>query len=85
MGLVLGLALMAAAVVVLHRTSAASDTVWAVLAHSRTQGLETDAYFYTEVGAVRSFLDERGRYGSPLTGAPPSPDPAGCSGPRTGP
>jgi hypothetical protein len=63
MGLVLGLALMAAAVVILHRTSAVKDPVWAVLAHSRAQGLEADAYFYTEVGDVRAFLDARGRYG----------------------
>ena len=60
-GLALGLALMAVAVVGLHHaSSSASD----VLAQSLAQGLESDAYFYTEAGDVRAFLDDQGRYGA---------------------
>lgn len=62
MGLALGLAVMALAVVGLHQASSSPDT--GVVAQSRVQGLESDAYFYTEVGDVRAFLDDEGRYGS---------------------
>jgi len=58
-GLALGLALMAVAVVALHRaTPSAGD----VVAQSRAQGLESDAYFYTEVSDVGAFLEDQGRY-----------------------
>jgi len=70
MGLVLGLTLMAVTVVALDRaTPSAGD----VLAQARTQGLESDAYFYTEVGDVRAFLDDEGRYGAPRLARSPAP------------
>jgi hypothetical protein len=69
-GFVLGLALMAVTVVALDRaSSSASD----VLAQSRMQGLESDAYFYTEVSDVREFLDDEGRYGAPRLAPSPAP------------
>ena len=61
MGLALGLALMAVAVGALHR---ASSSAGEVIMQSRVQGLESDAYFYTEVNDVRAFLDDQGRYGA---------------------
>jgi hypothetical protein len=68
MGLALGLGLMLAAVVVLHQaSSSASD----VVAQGRTQGLESDAYFYSEVSDVRAFLREGGRYVPRSTPAAP--------------
>ena len=68
MGLVLGLALMAVTVLVLDR---ASSSAGEVLASSRTQGLESDAYFYTEVSDVRAFLVDEGRWGT----SRPAPSP----------
>ena len=61
---------MAVAVVGLHQaSSSASD----VLAQSLAQGLESDAYFYTEAGDVRAFLDDEGRYGAAQAGRSPAP------------
>ena len=62
LGLTLGLALMAIAVAGLHRASASAGDVMAL---SQARGLESDAYFYTEVNDVRAFLDDQGRYGRP--------------------
>jgi len=59
MGLALGLAVMAVAVVGLHHASSAAGDV---VAQSRARGLESDAYFYTEAGDVGAFLDDEGRY-----------------------
>jgi len=70
MALVLGLALVAVTVVALDRASSSAGDV---LAQSRTQGLESDAYFYTEVGDVRAFLDDEGRYGAPRLARSPAP------------
>jgi hypothetical protein len=62
----LGLGLMAGSVVAMHHgTSSAGE----VMARSRAQGLESDAYFYTEVDDVGAFLDDQGRYGRPSIGA----------------
>mgnify|MGYP001821725604 CR=1 FL=1 len=58
-GLALGLAVMAVAVAALHHTSSSAGDV---MVQSRAQGLESDAYFYTEVGDVGAFLDHEGRY-----------------------
>ena len=52
---------LAVAVTALHH---ASSSAGEVVAQSRSQGLESDAYFYTEVSAVRAFLDDQGRYGA---------------------
>jgi hypothetical protein len=72
MGLALGLALMATTVVALgHASSSAGD----VLVQSQAKGLESDAYFYTEVGDVGAFLAEQGRYGAPRVSPSPSPAP----------
>ena len=62
MGLVLGLGLMVAAVVALHHASSSAPEV---VAQGRMQGIETDAYFYSEVSDVRAFLHEDGRYHAP--------------------
>jgi hypothetical protein len=51
--LALGLAVMALAVAALGR---AGSSAGGLLAHSRMRELESDAYFYTEVGDVREFL-----------------------------
>ena len=69
-GFILGLALMAVTVVALDRASSSAGDV---LAHSRAQGLESDAYFYTEVGDVLAFLDDEGRYGAPRLARSPAP------------
>ena len=57
----LGLSLAGVALVVagLNRASA---SVGDVVAQSREKGLESDAYFYTEVSDVGAFLDDEGRY-----------------------
>ena len=59
MGLVLGLAMMAVAVAGLHQASTSAGDV---MAQSREKGLESDAYFYTEVDGVEAFLEDEGRY-----------------------
>ena len=64
--LALGLASMAVAVVALHRASSSTSDV---VVQSRAQGLESDAYFYTEVSDVGEFLGDRGRYGRGREGA----------------
>lgn len=58
-GLGLGLLLMAGVVLLLHRSSEGAP---GVLGLSRTLGLETNAYFYSEVTTVGAFLGEDGRY-----------------------
>ena len=70
MSLALGLALMAVAVGTLHR---ASSSAGEVMVQSRVQGLESDAYFYTEVGDVGAFLGDLGRYGAAQSGRSPAP------------
>ena len=62
MGLALGLAVMAVAVVGLHHASSAAGKV---VAQSRDRGLESDAYFYTEADDVGAFLADEGRYRRP--------------------
>jgi hypothetical protein len=63
-GLTLGLVLMALAVAVLHWTSVPRDGLEGdVVVQGRARGIEADAYFYTEVGDVRAFLEAGGRYG----------------------
>ena len=57
--LAVGLASMAVAVVALHHASSSTSDV---LVRSRAEGVETDAYFYSEVGDVGEFLDDEGRY-----------------------
>ena len=64
--LAVGLASMAVAVVALHHASSSASEV---LVQSRAQGLESDAYFYTEVSDVGEFLGERGCYGRGREGA----------------
>jgi len=40
------------------------STRFAMIDSSRDQGLEVDAYFYTEVGDLKDFLDDdNGKYG----------------------
>lgn len=58
-GLGLGLGLMVAAVVALHHGSGALGPV---VARSQAEGVEADAYFYSEVGDVGEFLGDEGRY-----------------------
>jgi hypothetical protein len=60
MGLLAGLALMGLAVSALHHTSASASDVMAL---SQARGLESDAYFYSEVDDLQAFLEEDGRYG----------------------
>jgi hypothetical protein len=60
-GLALGLVMITVAVVALHHASSSAGDV---VAQSRARGLESDAYFYTEVSDVRAFLDDQGRYGA---------------------
>ncbi len=62
LGLGLGLAVMAGAVMALHHASAAAGNVMAL---SQARGLESDAYFYTEAGDVGAFLADEGRYRRP--------------------
>jgi hypothetical protein len=47
-------------VVALHHTSASAGDV---MAQSRARGLESDAYFYSEVDDLQAFLGDEGRYG----------------------
>ena len=63
--LVLGLVLLAAFVVMLHRLSARmTGDAGALIARNQAENLEVYAYFYSEVGDIGEFLDdERGRYG----------------------
>jgi hypothetical protein len=66
--LALGLALMALAVVGLSHGSSSTGT--GVIAQARARGLESDAYFYTEVSDVGAFLEDEGRYGAPRLAHP---------------
>lgn len=67
----LGLASIGALVTLLDRASERAP----VVAHGRTQALESDAYFYSEVAPVRDFLENDGRYS--LAGGRARPAPAG--------
>jgi hypothetical protein len=53
---------MSGVAVLLDRTSSSAAHV---LARSRALGIESDAYFYSEVSDVRAFLDAAGRYRAP--------------------
>jgi hypothetical protein len=65
-GLALGLAGMGLASLALSHASGGAGPV---VAESRERGLESDAYFYTEVGDVGAFLEDDGRYGRQSTSA----------------
>ena len=70
--LLLGLFAMAVVVAALHRTSTPRDGIEDnVVVQGRAQGIEADAYFYTEVGDVRAFFDAGGRYGVARPGHSP--------------
>jgi hypothetical protein len=62
-GLALGLALMAATLILLHLASVRAGPL---LEQSRARALESDAYFYTEAGDLREFLGKEGHYFHPL-------------------
>ncbi len=53
---------MGCGVLALHRTSASASGVMAL---SQARGLESDAYFYSEVSDVGAFLEDDGRYAHP--------------------
>ena len=57
--LALGLAGMGLAALAL---SLGSRSAGSVITQSRERGLESDGYFYTEVGGVEAFLEDDGRY-----------------------
>jgi hypothetical protein len=72
-GLMLGLVVMAVVVAALHQTSTPrSGLEDNVVVQGRARGIEADAYFYTEVGNVRAFLDASGRYGVVRPGHSPA-------------
>ena len=57
--LTLGLAAMGLTALAL---SVASGLLGPVVEESRQRDLESDAYFYTELGGVEAFLEDDGRY-----------------------